>query len=402
MPVTAADVRLAAQTLGGHILNTPLLHSRTLSRLAGAQIFLKFENHQFTASFKERGALNRLLALSAAEQQRGVIAASAGNHAQAVAYHCQRLGIPATIVMPRFTPAVKVEHTREYGAEVILHGEMFDDARQHARGLMDARGLTWIDPYDDALVIAGQGTVAIEMLAAEPFLDVLVAPIGGGGLVAGMALGASALGSGVEVVGAQSRRYPSMHAAITGVAAQYGPGTIADGIAVKQPGRLTVPIIRERVRDIVLVDEREIEQAILLLHEVEKTVVEGAGAAGLAAVLTHPGRFRGKRVGIVLSGGNIDPLVLAGIIERGLVRAGRLTRLTVELTDRPGALAQVTACLAEMEANIQEIVHQRTFTHLPVQAVAVEVALETRGSAHVQVIIDRLTALGFRTHRRHE
>ena len=402
MPVTAADVRLAAQTLGGHILNTPLLHSRTLSRLAGAQIFLKFENHQFTASFKERGALNRLLALSAAEQQRGVIAASAGNHAQAVAYHCQRLGIPATIVMPRFTPAVKVEHTREYGAEVILHGEMFDDARQHARGLMDARGLTWIDPYDDALVIAGQGTVAIQMLAAEPFLDVLVAPIGGGGLVAGMALGASALGSGVEVVGAQSRRYPSMHAAITGVAAQYGPGTIADGIAVKQPGRLTVPIIRERVRDIVLVDEREIEQAILLLHEVEKTVVEGAGAAGLAAVLTHPGRFRGKRVGIVLSGGNIDPLVLAGIIERGLVRAGRLTRLTVELTDRPGALAQVTACLAEMEANIQEIVHQRTFTHLPVQAVAVEVALETRGSAHVQVIIDRLTALGFRTHRRHE
>ena len=215
MPVTAADVRLAAQTLGGHILNTPLLHSRTLSRLAGAQIFLKFENHQFTASFKERGALNRLLALSAAEQQRGVIAASAGNHAQAVAYHCQRLGIPATIVMPRFTPAVKVEHTREYGAEVILHGEMFDDARQHARGLMDARGLTWIDPYDDALVIAGQGTVAIQMLAAEPFLDVLVAPIGGGGLVAGMALGASALGSGVEVVGAQSRRYPSMHAAIT-------------------------------------------------------------------------------------------------------------------------------------------------------------------------------------------
>ena len=402
MPVTAADVRLAAQTLGGHILNTPLLHSRTLSRLAGAQIFLKFENHQFTASFKERGALNRLLALSAAEQQRGVIAASAGNHAQAVAYHCQRLGIPATIVMPRFTPAVKVEHTREYGAEVLLHGEMFDDARQHARGLMDARGLTWIDPYDDALVIAGQGTVAIQMLAAEPFLDVLVAPIGGGGLVAGMALGASALGSGVEVVGAQSRRYPSMHAAITGVAAQYGPGTIADGIAVKQPGRLTVPIIRERVRDIVLVDEREIEQAILLLHEVEKTVVEGAGAAGLAAVLTHPGRFRGKRVGIVLSGGNIDPLVLAGIIERGLVRAGRLTRLTVELTDRPGALAQVTACLAEMEANIQEIVHQRTFTHLPVQAVAVEVALETRGSAHVQVIIDRLTALGFRTHRRHE
>ena len=402
MFLTFADVRRAAETLDGHILNTPLLHSRTLSRLAGAEIWLKFENHQFTASFKERGALNRLLALTPAQRQGGVIAASAGNHAQAVAYHSQRLGIPATIVMPRFTPAVKVEHTREYGAEVILHGEMFDDARQHARGLVDARGLTWIDPYDDALVIAGQGTVAMEMLAAEPGLDVLLVPIGGGGLISGMALAASALAPAIDVVGVQTTRYPSMHAVITGGTAQYGQGTIADGIAVKRPGTLTVPIIRERVRDILLVDEREIEQAILLLHEVEKTVVEGAGAVALAAALTHPDRFRGRRVGLVLSGGNIDPLVLAGIIERGLVRAGRLARLTVELTDRPGALAQVTACLAEMEANVQEIVHQRTFTHLPVQVVAVEVALETRGPAHIEAIIGRLHALGFRARLRRE
>ena len=395
MPVTFADVGRAAATLSGHILDTPLLQSRTLSRLTGAELFLKFENHQFTASFKERGALNRLLALSVAERQRGVIAASAGNHAQAVAYHCQRLGIPATIVMPRFTPAVKVEHTREYGAEVILHGEIFDDARAHARGLVDARGLTWVDPYDDALVIAGQGTVAMEMLHAEPALDVLLVPIGGGGLISGMALAAAALAPATEVVGVQTTRYPSMHAAMTGVTAHYGPGTIADGIAVRQPGALTVPIIRERVRDILLVDEQTIEQAVMLLHEVEKTVVEGAGAAGLAAVLTHPDCFRGRRVGLVLSGGNIDPLVLAGIIERGMVRSGRLARLTVELTDRPGALAQVTACLADMEANIQEIVHQRTFTRLPVQVVAVDLALETRGPAHVEAIIDRLRGLGF-------
>ena len=402
MPVTFADVSRAADTLNGHILNTPLLHSRTLSRLAGAEIWLKFENHQFTASFKERGALNRLLALTPAERAGGVIAASAGNHAQAVAYHSQRLGIPATIVMPRFTPAVKVEHTREYGAEVILHGDAFDDARHLAVGLAAERHLTWIDPYDDPLIIAGQGTVAMEMLSTEPALDVLLVPIGGGGLIAGMALAASSLAPAIEVVGVQTTRYPSMYAAIKGITVEFGRGTIAEGIAVKRPGTLTVPIIRDRVRDILLVDEREIEQAILLLHEVEKTVVEGAGAAGLAALLTHPDRFRGRRVGLVLCGGNIDPLVLAGIIERGLVRAGRLTRLTVELTDRPGALAQVTGCLAEMEANIQEIVHQRTFTHLPVQAVAVEVALETRGPAHVQAIIDRLTALGFRTHRRHE
>lgn len=400
MAVTCEDVRRAAVAIAGNLIDTPLLHSRTLSRLAGADIVLKFENHQFTASFKERGALTRLLALTPAERAAGVIAASAGNHAQAVAYHSQRLGVASTIVMPRFTPSVKVEHTREYGAEVILHGEAFDDARRHAVGLAAARGLTWIDPYDDALVIAGQGTVAMEMLATAPTLDMLVVPIGGGGLIAGMAVAAAAIAPRVEVVGVQTTRYPSMDAALKGVAVEYGPGTIADGIAVKRPGMLTVPIIREHVRDIVLVDEHEIERAILLLHEVEKTVVEGAGAASLAAVLAQPDRFRGRRVGLVLSGGNIDPLVMAGIIERGLVRTGRLIRLTVELTDRPGALAQLTACLAEMEANVQEIVHQRTFSRLPVQIVAVEVVLETRGPEHAEAIMERLEALGMRARRR--
>ncbi len=372
------------------------MRSRTLSGLAGAEVFLKFENHQFTASFKERGALNRLLALTPAERAAGVIAASAGNHAQAVAYHGQRLGIPVTIVMPRFTPSVKVEHTEGFGAEVVLEGDVFDDARRHAETLAAERHLVWIDPYDDELVIAGQGTVGLEMLAAEPSLDLLLVPIGGGGLIAGMALAAAAATPRVEVMGVQTTRFPSMYAAVRGIEPTYGASTIAEGIAVKRPGRLTTPIIADGVRDILLVDEREIERAILLLLNVEKTVVEGAGAAGLAAMLAHPQRFRGRRVGVVLSGGNIDPLILAGIVERGLVRAGRLTRLSVEIADRPGSLAQLTAVVGEMGANIQEIVHQRTFSSLPLQVVPVEVVLETRGAAHAQSIIDRLNALGMR------
>jgi threonine dehydratase len=396
------DVRRAATAIQGRVLATPLLVSRTLSALTGALVSLKFENHQFTASFKERGALNRLLALTAEERRAGVIAASAGNHAQAVAFHSQRLGVPATIVMPRFTPSVKVVHTQEHGAEVVLEGEGFDDARRHAATLAAQRGLTWIDPYDDPHVIAGQGTVALEMLVADPTLDTLVVPIGGGGLIAGIAVAAASVAPKVEVVGVQTTRYPSMYSAVRGLEPQYGSSTIAEGIAVKRPGTLTTPIIRAHVRDILLVDEPDIEQAILLLLNVEKTVAEGAGAAGLAAVLAHPDRFRGRRVGIVLSGGNIDPLVLAGIIERGLVRTGRLTRLTVELADRPGALAQLTAVLGEMGANIQEIVHQRTFSSLPVQVVPVDVVLETRGPAHVDAIIARLSALGFQIHRKSE
>ena len=400
MPITIDDVRRAGSAISGSVMGTPLLASRTLSNLTGATVSFKFENLQFTGSFKERGALNRLLALTDAEKRAGVIAASAGNHAQAVAYHAQRLGVPAVIVMPRFTPTVKVEHTQEHGAEVVLHGEVFDDARQHAQGIAEARGLVWIDPYDDAAVMAGQGTVALEMLVADPTLDTLVVPVGGGGLIAGMAVAAAAVAPKVQVIGVQTTRFPSMYAAVRGLSATWGGSTIAEGIAVKRPGTLTVPIIREHVRDILLVDEREIEHAILLLLNVEKTVVEGAGAAGLAAILAHPDRFRGRRVGVVLSGGNIDPLVLAGIVERGLVRAGRLTRLTVELADRPGALAQLTAALSELGANIQEIVHQRTFSSLPVQVVPVEVVLETRGAEHAQAIIDHLQQLGMSAHHR--
>jgi threonine dehydratase len=394
MSITIDRVRDAARAIAGAIVETPCLHSRTLSQIAGAQVFLKFENLQFTASFKERGALNKLSSLGEDQRRAGVIAASAGNHAQGVAYHAQRLGIPAVIVMPRHTPGVKVEHTRSYGAEIILHGELFDDAKVHALALATQRGLTWIHPYDDEQIIAGQGTIAIEMLQAQPSLDVIIVPIGGGGLIAGIAVAAAALKPGVEIIGVQTSRFPSMHAAIRGEPPVFGTSTIADGIAVKAPGVLALPIIRERVGDILLVDEGEIEQAIVMLLEIEKTVVEGAGAAPLAALLGQRDRFRGKRVGLVLSGGNIDPLMLAGIIERGMVRTGRLTRLTVELRDVPGALAQVASSLAELNANIQEISHQRAFTRLPVQTVEVELVLETRGPDHVRQVIEALTRSG--------
>ena len=395
MTVTLQDVRAAADALRGSVVPTPCLYSRTLSSITGAQIYLKFENHQFTASFKERGALNKLLSLTTEQRQRGVIAASAGNHAQGVAYHARRLGIPAVIVMPRYTPGVKVVHTRGHGAEVILHGEVFDDAKAHARDLAQRRGLTMVHPYDDEKVIAGQGTIALEMLDAWPDLDVLVVPIGGGGMISGMAIAAGGVKPGIEVVGAQTQRFPSMYCAVKQVPPQFGSTTIADGIAVKEPGALTLPIVRERVNDVLLVDEGDIERAIVLLLEIEKTVVEGAGAVGLATLLAHRARFEGKRVGLVLCGGNIDPLMLADIIERGMVRTGRLTRLTVELRDLPGALARVTAVLAEQNANIEEIFHQRAFTNLPVQTVEVDFVLETRDPEHVQQVIQALAAGGF-------
>jgi len=395
MPITLDDVRRAAAAIAGSVIDTPFLHSRTLSTITGADVFLKFENQQFTASFKERGALNTLLSLSETERRAGVIAASAGNHAQALAYHAQRLGISATIVMPRHTPAVKIGHTRGFGADIILSGDIVDEAGQRASELANERGLIRIHPYDDERVIAGQGTVALEMLRDQPDLEILVVPIGGGGLISGVAVAATTLKPDIEVVGVQTARFPSMEAAVHGRQAAFGASTIADGIAVKQPGALTLPLVCRYVKDVLLVDEGDIEQAIVLLLEVEKTVAEGAGAVALAAMLRHGSRFRARRTGVVLSGGNIDPLTLAGIIERGMVRTGRLTRLTVELTDRPGALAQVTACLAGVQANIQEIVHQRAFTNLPVQAVAVDLVLETRGPEHVRQVIDALSKLGF-------
>lgn len=396
MPVTAQGVREAAATIAGAVMETPCVASRTLSEITGAEVWLKFENLQFTASFKERGALNKLASLSPAERAAGVLAVSAGNHAQAVAYHARRLGMQAVIVMPRFTPHVKIERTRDHGAEVILEGETFHEAKSAGLALAKARGLTVVHPYDDERVICGQGTVALEMLAAQPRLEALVVPVGGGGLVAGMAVAARDVVPGIEIFGVETSGFPAMHYALRGGSATFGTSTIAEGIAVKEPGALTLPIVRALARDVLLVDDGDIEQAIVMLLEIEKTVVEGAGAAGLAALLRHADRFRGRKVGLVLSGGNIDPLLLSDIIERGMARSGRLARLMVELRDLPGALAKVTACLAEANANIEEVHHQRAFTHLPVLSAEVEFVLQTRGPEHVSEIVAALGRAGFK------
>lgn len=396
MTLALKDIESAAAAIRGSVVETPCLHSRTLSKISGAEVFLKFENHQYTASFKERGALNKLLSLSVEEKNRGVIAASAGNHAQGLAYHAKRLGVPATIVMPRFTPNVKVEHTRAHGAEVILHGENFDEAKTFALDLARTRGLVWVHPYDDEKVIAGQGTIALEMLRAVPDLDVVIVPIGGGGMIAGIAVAAKAIKPDIEIIGVETERFPSMYCAIKGETPKFGSSTIAEGIAVKEPGRIAREIIKNFVSEIFLIDEGDIEEAIVLLLEIEKTVVEGAGAAGLAALLKNRGRFKGKRVGVVLCGGNIDPLMLSDIIERGMVRSGRLAQIKVELRDLPGSLAQVTACLAEVNANIEEVHHQRAFSHLPIQSAEVDLVLQTRGHEHIRQILAALEAKGFK------
>ncbi len=390
-----AAIEAAAARLAGQVQDTPCLESRTLSEITGATVFLKFENLQFTASFKERGALNRLMQLDADARERGVLAVSAGNHAQGVAWHARRLGIPATIVMPCFTPSVKVERTRAFGARIVLHGERFDEAREHGVALAAERGLTMVDPFDDDEVIAGQGTVGLEMLRAQPRLDALVVPVGGGGLIAGIATAAKQLAPDIRMIGVQTERFALVYDAIVGGHHPVGAGSIAEGIAVDRLGERTLPIVRQRVDDIVLVDEGDIEQAILLLLEIEKTVVEGAGAAGLAALLRHRERFQGKRVGLVLTGGNIDPLLLASIIERGMVRSGRLARLYVDVRDVPGALAQVTTLLAEEQANIEEIRHERAFGSIGAQRVEVEIVVQTRGTGHVATLLARLAGAGF-------
>jgi len=394
--ITLDHVREAAAAIRGSVVETPCIVSRTLSGITGAEVWLKFENLQFTAAFKERGALNKLRTLTDAQRAAGVLAVSAGNHAQAVAYHAQRLGVRATIVMPRFTPHIKVERTRGFGAEVILSGETFDEARRAGLGIAAERGATLVHPYDDPLVIAGQGTIALEMLAAAPQLETLVVPVGGGGMIAGIAVAAKALQPGIEIVGVETSGFPAVHCALHGRAATFAGSTIAEGIAVKEPGALTLPIIRAHVADVLLVEDGDIEQAIVQLLEIEKTVVEGAGAAGLAALSRHRGRFRGRKVGVVLSGGNIDPLVLSDIIERGMARSGRLARLKVELRDLPGALAKVTACLADANANIEEVHHQRAFTHLPVLSAEVEFVLQTRGPQHLAEIMSALERAGFK------
>lgn len=388
------DILAAAQRLQGNVLNTPCVESQTLSQIVGAQIFLKFENLQFTASFKERGACNKLTLLTPEKRARGVIAMSAGNHAQGVAYHAQRLGIRAVIVMPRFTPGVKVERTRGFGAEVVLHGDTLEEARNHASALAEAQSLVFVHPYDDVDVAAGQGTLGLEMLEAVPDLDTLVIAVGGGGLIAGIATAARALRPDIEIIGVQTSRFPAMVNAVKGTHHVQGTSTIAEGIAVGAPGVVTLEVIQRLVNDIVLVDEGDIEQAVLMLLEIEKTLVEGAGAAGLAALLRHPERFKGKKVGLVLCGGNIDPLLLAAIIERGMVRSGRLTRIKVSARDTPGALARITATVADAGANIEEVHHQRAFTLLAAQNVEIELVLQTRGHTHVAQVLKQLQDTG--------
>jgi threonine dehydratase len=393
--IELADIRAAAARLQGQVLDTPCVESRTISQIAGAQVFLKFENLQFTASFKERGACNKLAQLSDEERSRGVIAMSAGNHAQGVAYHAHRLGLRAVIVMPRFTPGVKVERTRSFGAEIVLHGDTLDESRSHALTLAAREQLTFVHPYDDEAIVAGQGTVGIEMLDAVPELDTLVVAVGGGGLIAGIAVAAKALKPGIEVIGVQTLRFPNMYNAIKHQSLPQGGSTIAEGIAVGTPGRFPQAIIEKYVDDLVLVDEGDIEQAIVMLLEIEKTLVEGAGAAGLAALLKYPERFQGKKVGLVLGGGNIDPLLLAAIIERGMVRAGRLARIRVSARDVPGSLARITGIVSEAGANIDEVHHQRAFTMLAAQNVEIELVIQTRGREHIQGVLDALHEGGF-------
>jgi threonine dehydratase len=393
------DIRAAAVRLQGQVIDTPCLPSRTLSAIAGCEVFLKFENHQFTASFKERGALNKMAQLTDDERAQGVLAVSAGNHAQGVAYHAQRLGIAATIVMPRFAPAVKVERTRGFGASVVLEGDTFDDARAHGLALARERGLTVVHPYDDLAVAAGQGTIALEMLGQQPQIDTLLVAIGGGGLISGVATAALAVKPGMQVIGVQTERFPAVWNAAHGENRECAQATIADGIAVKAPGALTLPLIRERVADVLLVGEDDIEQAILMLLEIEKTVVEGAGAVGLAALLKHRERFAGRKVGLILCGGNIEPLVLAEIIERGMVKSGRLARLRLDVRDVPGALADVATLLGRLGANIDEVQHQRAFSSLSVERAQIEVVVQTRGVAHIEQILLAMRAQGYRAER---
>jgi len=394
-PPTIEDIRAAEQRISGSVVRTPMLKSRTLSELIGAEIWLKFENLQFTAAYKERGALNKLLQLTPEERKRGVIAASAGNHAQAVAYHGDRLGIPTVIVMPEPTPTIKVTQTAGHGAEVILHGPMFDDAYAYARQLEREKGYVFVHPFDDPQIIAGAGTLGIEMLEDAPDLDTIVVPIGGGGLMSGISIAARSIKPNIELIGVEAELYPSMKCAVDGCTLPLGGDTLAEGIAVKEPGKLTSQILKEMVDDIQLVPEREIERAVAMLVGIEKTVVEGAGASGLAALLAEPQRYAGKKVATILCGGNIDTHLLANVLVRDLVRQGRIARLHVAAQDRPGALAAITAKFHEAGVNIIEINHSRVFSRLPAKDTMIEVECEARDAKSIEDVIGRLEKAGF-------
>jgi threonine dehydratase len=397
-PVTLADIEAAAKRIEGAVVRTPTLLSRTLSEVTGANVWVKFENLQFTAAYKERGALNKLLLMDVARRERGVIAASAGNHAQALAYHGRRLGVPVTIVMPVPTPAIKVMQTEGHGAEIVLHGEMFDEAYAEARRLEAERGLTFVHPFDDPEIIAGQGTVALEMLADAPEIDVLVVPIGGGGLLSGIGTAAKALRPDIEVIGVQAQLYPSMYCRLSGEELPSSGDTIAEGIAVKTPGETTSAILARVTDDVLLVPERDIETAVSLYLQIEKTVAEGAGATGLAALLRYPERFRGRNVGLVLSGGNIDTRLLATVLLRDLARSGRMARLRIQLHDRPGALLSVVKLFHQHSVNVLEVYHQRVFTALPAKDAFIDIECEARDADQLQALVAELEASGFNVH----
>jgi len=393
--VSMDEIMAAAARLQGRVERTPCRLSRTLSRITGAEVWVKFENLQFTAAYKERGALNRLLLMSEGERRRGVIAASAGNHAQALAYHAANLGVPAVIVMPKNTPTVKVEHTRDFGAEVVLEGETYDDAAARANQICMERQLVFVHPFNDPDVIAGQGTVALEMLEDAPELDTLVVPIGGGGLMAGMATAAKALRPSIELYGVEPAMYPSFTARMRGLSTMAGGQTIAEGIAVKTVGDLTYAILRPLISEVLLVEEPQLERAVALYANVEKTVVEGAGAAARAALLSYPQKFKGKRVGVVISGGNIDSRLLASVLTRELVRERRITSLRIVGDDRPGLLAAVSNVIGGMGANIIEVAHNRLALDVPAKGAEFDVMIETRDAAHTQEVIEALRAAGY-------
>lgn len=393
--IALTDIQAAQTIIAGRVLRTPMLPAPRLSELTGADIFVKYENLQVTNSFKERGALNKLASLDSEQRKRGVIAMSAGNHAQAVAYHAKRLGIAVTIVMPVTTPAVKIAATRAYGADVILHGESVGEAQERVDTLVAERNFIQVHPYDDARIIAGQGTIALEMLEDVPDLDSLVIPVGGGGLISGNAIAAKAINPAIEIFGVEAALYLAMWNAVRGEAKSAGGPTLAEGIAVKSVSGLTVPIVRAHVSEIFLVEEPHLEQAVNAYLTLQKTMAEGAGAAGLAAILANPERFRGRRTGLVLSGGNIDPRILASIMVRELERDSRIVSFRLTLPDRPGLLGQIATRLGELGANILEVDHKRLFLDVPAKGTRLDVTVETRDRAHADEIINAMEADGF-------